>query len=76
MEKGAPKKGLELSTTLGRPRKSHCSSSSSVVVPVAACMLSHDSRDPQLYRSRGPMKKATTWYVLKRKPQLYSAGKV
>ena len=54
IEKDLPKKGLELSTTLGCPRKSHCSSS--VIVPVAACIcVSHISRDPQLDRSQGPI---------------------
>ena len=37
-EKDAPKKGLDVSTTLGCPRKSHCISNNSDAVPVAACM--------------------------------------
>ena len=45
VEKNAPKKRLELSTTLGRRRKSHSSSS---VVPVAAFMSLLQQRLPAL----------------------------
>ena len=67
VEKYLQKKELELSTTLGCPPNSHCSSSSSSsssVTLVAACIYRRAAETPSSTDLQGPKKKATATYKI------------